>query len=447
MRDVQLSALHYLDLPQQLRDFVELSATENEALARVNQRVAGGRSLDEVMDLVYEETLPISPCDRLGLAFIEEDGARIVSRWTRAAYEPLLLVRGYTEDLRGSSLQALIEKGTPRIIDDLEEYLAGKPDSASSRLLVREGVRSSMTCPLRVDDRVVGVFFRSSRRVRAYDTHQVRLHLAIAERLSQAVEKAWRIERLEVAQQAYSEMLAFVAHELKSPLAGIVMDGTLLRDGYAGELSQRQTELIGRIMSKAGYLGGLVREYLDLARLEGGGLQAHLTPVDFVTAVFEPALEIVGGALEEQGSRLDRIFPIEPVVLAADADLLRIVVINLLGNAVKYGNSGGRIEARLTVTGNTIRFEVWNEGPGFPAEERSRLFRRFSRLQKPELARRKGTGVGLYTSWRIVQLHGGSMFAQSEHGQWAEFGFEFPLSGQPPALERSSPPRHEERFG
>lgn len=447
MRDVHLSAMHYLDLPQQLRDFVELSPAEQATLARVNQKVAGARSLDEVMDFVYAETLPISPCDRLGLAFVEEEGARIASRWTRADYEPVLLGRGYTEDLRGSSLQAVIEQGTPRIIDDLEAHLASRPDSASSRLLVREGVRSSMTCPLRVDGRVVGVFFRSSRRPRAYDEHQVRLHLAIAERLSQAVEKAWRIERLETAQQAYSEMLMFVSHELKSPLAGIVMDGTLLRDGYAGELSERQAELIGRIMSKAGYLGGLVREYLDLARLEGGSLQARFEPLAFTSAVFEPAIEIARHALDEQGSRLERVFPPGPVALMADADLLRIVVINLLGNAAKYGHQGGRIEARLAVSDEKVNFAVWNEGPGFPPEERPRLFRRFSRLQTPELARRKGTGVGLYTCWRIIQLHGGSMFAQSEHGQWAEFGFELPLSGPPTEQDRSPSPVHTAEHG
>lgn len=429
-----VSILRYVDMPREVQDFVELSEREHGVLARVNQKVAAAQSLEDVMDFVYAETLPISPCDRLGLAFVEENGARLVARWARAAYEPLVLRRGYAEDLLGSSLQEVIARGTPRIIDDLEAYLAGKPSSASTRLLVQEGVRSSMTCPLTVEKRVVGIFFRSSRRPHAYDAHQVRLHLAIAERLSQAVEKAWRIEQLQAAQQAYAEILAFVSHELRAPLAGIVMDGTLLRDGYAGDLGERQRELVGRIMRKAGYLGGLVRDYLDLARLEGGTLQPQAVTLDFVGDVLEPAIEIAGAALDEQASRLERVEPRTPVRLHADPELLKIVVANLLGNGAKYGHRGGVVRTTLGHEGGRVRFAVWNEGPGFPAAERSRLFRRFSRLQVPELARRKGTGVGLYTSWRIVQLHGGSMFADSAEGQWAEFGFVLPSAAPEDAL-------------
>ncbi len=69
---------------------------------------------------------------------------------------------------------------------------------------------------------------------------------------------------------------------------------------------------------------------------------------------------------------------------------------------------------------------VRNEGPGWPPEERTKLFRKFSRLQTPELQAKKGTGVGLYTSWRIIHLHGGRIDAHSAHGHWAEFNFEIP---------------------
>jgi len=73
-----------------------------------------------------------------------------------------------------------------------------------------------------------------------------------------------------------------------------------------------------------------------------------------------------------------------------------------------------------------VALAVWNEGPGFPEAEKSRLFRKFSRLQTPELLKQKGTGVGLYTSWRIVRLHGGRIRADSEEGHWAEFRVELP---------------------
>ncbi len=102
--------------------------------------------------------------------------------------------------------------------------------------------------------------------------------MAIAERLSQAVEKAWRIEELEQANYAYTQMLGFVSHELKSPVASMVTDARLLADGYLGDMPPQQKDKLERLIRKGEYLLDLVREYLDLARVEGGELEAAPAP-------------------------------------------------------------------------------------------------------------------------------------------------------------------------
>jgi signal transduction histidine kinase len=112
--------------------------------------------------------------------------------------------------------------------------------------------------------------------------------------------------------------------------------------------------------------------------------------------------------------------------MECDPELLKIVMVNLLGNAAKYGLEKGEIRLRVERNETGVRVSVWNEGPGFPPEQKGRLFRKFSRLQTPELLQRKGTGVGLYSVWRIIQLHGGRIWANSELGKWAEFIFEIP---------------------
>ncbi|MBM4078806.1 MAG: ATP-binding protein, partial [Planctomycetes bacterium] len=109
-----------------------------------------------------------------------------------------------------------------------------------------------------------------------------------------------------------------------------------------------------------------------------------------------------------------------------DPNLIKIVLVNLLGNAAKYGKDNGEIRLRVARPPDALQVSVWNEGPGFPESARSRLFRRFSRIETPELMKRRGTGVGLYTSWRIIQLHGGKIDAESEEGRWAEFSFRIP---------------------
>ena len=149
-------------------------------------------------------------------------------------------------------------------------------------------------------------------------------------------------------------------------------------------------------------------------------------PCDFAAVVLEPAVELILPQLQARAMTLERRLatPLPPV--PCDPDLMRIVLVNLLGNAAKYGRDGGAVRVALEPGPDHLLVTVWNQGAGFTAEERPRLFRKFSRLQSPEARGQKGTGVGLYTAWRIVHLHGGRMDARSEPGAWAEFSLELP---------------------
>ena len=359
-------SLRYFDLYRDPTGIAPLTADERATLRLVNQRVAALPTLEDVIDLLFERTAGIFPFDRIGLSFVEEGGRRVVSRYVKTSYERVYLSQGYSEDLHGSSLERVLHQGTPRIIDDLERYLAEHPHSRSTRLLVREGLRSSLTCPLIVEGRIVGFMFRSSRTPGAYDLHHVELQMALTERLSQAVEKAWRIEQLTTANRNYFEMLGFVSHELKNPVASMVTDARILADGYLGPLEQRQKDKLERLIAKGEYLLDLVREYLDLARVEGGELQVALQcAVPFVEKVVEPALDLMRPQIERAGMKLETELPGPVATADCDPALLTIVLVNLLGNAVRYGRSGGRLRLGVQVERRRLRATVWNEGPGF----------------------------------------------------------------------------------
>jgi len=409
---------------------LRLTSGEQNLLDCVNQKVGGRESLAEILDFLMQALQGVAPCDRISLAFVSEGGRRLTSHYTRTTYEPVLLRMGYAEDVAGSSLAAVLEHGEPRVISDLEEYLEIRPRSRSTRLLVEEGVRSSMTCPLKVDGRVVGLLFRSSRRPNQYDEHQVALHAAMAERLSQAVEKAYRIEQLAEANRQYFELLTVVTHELRAPLASMVTEANLLRDGYLGELPEKQRASIERLLRQGQHLLGLVGDYLELGRIEGGQMRyAPRADVNFATEVLGPALELVAVQFETRDMKVQQDVPTDLPPVALDPQLMRIVLANLLSNAVKYGREHGLVRVQARHEGDHFTLSVWNEGAGWPRSEQMRLFKKFSRLQTPELLKQKGTGVGLYTCWRIVQWHGGRMRADSEQGRWAEFTCEIP---QPP---------------
>lgn len=431
------TTITYLDPFRDSRGFRALSADERVILRQVNQRIAAKPGLKDVIDYLFDETQALIPCDRMSFSFVQ-DGGRITSHCTRASYAPLFLDKGYSELLQRGSLKDVLRRGVPRIIGDLERYLADHPHSSSSRLLVKEGVRSSLACPLQVEGRVVGFVFRSSRAPNVYRRRHVELQMSIAERLSQAVEKAWRIEQLEQANEAYMELLGFVSHELKSPLASMVTDARLLTGDYLGDLRPGQREKIEHIAHKGEYLIDLIREYLDLSYVEGGELRLRPRPgVRLRDDLVLPALELVRAQLETAGMRVCVKTPPDDVVVTCDPGLLRIALSNYLGNAIKYGRPGGAIWVSTAVGDDEFSVAVWNEGPGFSADQRGRLFGRFSRLATEQTRKTRGTGLGLYNTLRIIQLHHGRVAAESEEGAWAEFSFTIP---QPLPESTTAPP-------
>ncbi|HLP48705.1 MAG TPA: ATP-binding protein, partial [Candidatus Kapabacteria bacterium] len=128
----------------------------------------------------------------------------------------------------------------------------------------------------------------------------------------------------------------------------------------------------------------------------------------------------------ERGSRILVEGPQE-ILLTGDPDLLRIVAVNLLDNAIKYGDENIEVKVKFNEQNGELFFLVHNKGVGFDKEQAKKLFRRFSRLKQKGTEDRRGTGLGLYLTWWIIQKHGGRIEADSEPGQWAEFKVYLPL--------------------
>ena len=164
-------------------------------LASVTEKVNSGMTLDEVLGFVYDHFQPLIPFDRIGMALIE-DGDVVRARWARSSASEIHLGQGYSAPLAGSSLQQIIASGEPRIIGDLEAYLAEHPQSDSTRRIVREGMRSSLTGPLVARGRPIGFIFFSSVRRHGFAHQHTALFRQIAGQLSVIVEKSRLLEEL-----------------------------------------------------------------------------------------------------------------------------------------------------------------------------------------------------------------------------------------------------------
>ena len=403
------------------------SETEKSILESINLKVAGGNTLAQILDFVFEETKKLIPCDRMDVAFLEDNNRRMVLHSVKTVYSTVLLKKGFATDVLGGSILRVFQTEMPSVINDMELHAKAHPMSDSSKLLVREGIRSSMVCPLKVDGRPVGVFMSRSRKTEAYGKHEISLQMAYAQRMGQAVEKAFIIEQLSTAMSSYMEMLSFVSHELKNPLSSIIMTAKTLSSGYFGELGEKQKQASDRIVKKAEFLLNLTGEYLSLAGIENGEIKMRTRDVDFYSEVVLHSVDIVMPMFREKSIVFSEESPADIPDIRCDPELMKIVLTNFLSNAAKYSDKEAEVVLKIRVKEDRIRLSVWNRGPGFPESEKMNLFKRFSILKTPELAERKGHGVGLYVTWKIIQLHGGRIWADSVHGQWAEFFFEIPL--------------------
>ena len=201
-------------------------------LGQVNRKLSEGNDFGKIFDFLFETLNLIIPYDRIGIALVEGEGdsRQICAKWLKTKLPKTYLGSGYCELLKGRSLEKILNTGKPRIISDLLEYGKIHPDSHSTKLILHEGIRSSLTCPLMADGKTIGLVFFSCTKKDAYKNEHIQTYLSIADELSIVIEHG-RLREWFINDLSREQNLRMVLHDLKNPLNVI--------QGYL-EISQRK---------------------------------------------------------------------------------------------------------------------------------------------------------------------------------------------------------------
>ncbi|MBE0598639.1 MAG: hypothetical protein IH614_15375 [Desulfuromonadales bacterium] len=239
--------------------------------------------------------------------------------------------------------------------------------------------------------------------------------------------------RAEAGSQAKSEFLANMSHELRTPLSAIIGFSTILQEESShGPLTETQRTFIGYILESGNHLLSLINEILNLSKVEAGAME--LEPgIVLLREVFRSSATMVTEKAMSHG--IDLRYSIDPEAdreIVADERKLKQIMYNLLSNAVKFTANGGSVavEAKCRQNGDgpeSIEVSVEDTGIGILQEDMGKLFVPFSHIESAYKKAHGGTGLGLAITRKMVELHGGEIWAESEFGKGSRFSFTIPI--------------------
>lgn len=390
------------------------------ALGEIIRALSRGDSPDEVVRVALRATRDAVGADVT--SFAGPEGDRL--RFTILEGETLT-VTSWPENSGGLTEKVLLG-GDPLNIPDLME--SGIP---LRRLVGEEAphARSYVGVPARSDKRVVGVLSVQSYRAGVFAETDVELISEVGRQIADAIISSRRVARiqrrlsqLDRAQRERTDFLVGVAHDMRSPLAGIIGFARILEELDSVSSDPMAVEAVRFIGSESQRLSDLVSQLVDLGRVDLGETTLDLEMLDLAKL----AVQVVDAARGRFPAHRFAVKANEPVNIEGDMLRLHRVVANLVENAAIHGPTGGLVTVEVTSDGGEVLITVSDRGAGIPNAERDRIFERFVRLDGSTA----GTGIGLYLVKALVDAHGGKISVSDAPGGGARFEVRLP-TGSP----------------
>ncbi len=417
-----------------------------QLLHRVSETLNAAPGLDATMEAVLTSVGLALPYDTGTLFLLDGQGGLE----PRAARGYALAGGGLRRFAVGEGVVGwVVEHRAPTIVGDSDiDRRFDSRDARSSRSLLAVPViagdrmlgalslvRRAPAAPFSDTDLVLATTISGSAAIALENAHRYEQERALSRRLDE-VDQLYATEHALVAElqqnnRIYASVVRTVSHELKTPLFGIQGFAQLLMDGLVegDDVKDFATEIHDNAVRLTAYADRILSE----DELQRGRPSVELGEVA-IGPLVDGVLRSLSATVQDGRHRLVNDVPWDLPAVCADHDKVVQIMVNLVGNAIKYSPEGGRVRVTAAAADGSVEVVVEDEGVGIPAEERVRVFERFARVSSPSTRGISGTGIGLSIVRALVELHGGRVWVDDAPGRGSRFHVRLPRSEQPAAV-------------
>jgi signal transduction histidine kinase/CHASE3 domain sensor protein len=424
-----LEAEQATDHAQAALEAVEESERRTSRLQLATEAFSGALSLADVANLIIEQALSALDAHSGMIGAVEEGGElRVVATRDVGRTEPGQII----DPKRRTPLSGAVQRGEPVVVRTPEQIRAEFPDIVARHNA--DGIQAVAAFPIQNGGRVIGGLLVRFTRPRSLSRNDMSFMVAMSRIAGEALERArlFEAERTartaaESANRAKAAFLASMSHELRTPLQAALGFAQLIRSGLYGPITTEQSEILGRVERSQTHLTRLIDDILDFARLEAGRVRMNVEEVSVGEAITQ-----LGPLVEQQATKkgidLSLVPPPTPLYVAADKHRLQQILVNLVGNAIKFTPEAGTIRVRAAGDGELASIDVWDTGPGIPADRLQSIFEPFVQVNDGHTRPHSGVGLGLAISRDLARAMGGELAVESVVGRGSTFSVKLPLA-------------------
>ncbi len=401
--------------------------SQAEFLYNITKKINEGITLEDVLNFIFDTFNAVIPYDRIGVAFIEKDGKNVVAHWAKTKAKNIILENGYSAPLKGSTLENILKLKKPRILNDLPAYLHANPNSESTKKIIAEGMISSLTCPLIIEGKYIGFIFFSSMYPNTYKNLHSDFFQQIAGQLSVIIEKGRLYDRIMDLNELKTKFLGIAAHDLRNPINVIKGNVDLIKEGIIDKNSDEFPKTLDTIKKHCESMLNIINTFLSISVIESGklDLKKEKTKIDqFLSECAEYNSLLAKSKSINLELKNENNLP----EINIDRERIKQVINNLISNSIKYSETNTLITLKSYKKDNFIEIAVIDKGQGIPKEEISKLFEFFSKTSTKPTGKESSTGFGLAISKKIVEAHGGKIWAENNPDKGLTITFSLPIS-------------------